>query len=107
MSLINIRRDSEEMSEEYKSSAYPYGAEIYLDGDTCEKLGITDLLRAGQKVSVQAVGIVKRASEELESEDESGGKDVSLCIQLTDMDVRATGEVSPQRAATMLYGPHE
>ena len=106
MSLINIRRDSEEMAEEYKPSVYPYGAEIYLDGDTCEKLGITDLLRAGQKVSVQAMGIVKRASEELEGE-EGGEKNVTLCIQLTDMDVRATGEVSPQRAATMLYGPHE
>lgn len=107
MAMTNIRIEREHMNEEYKPSAYPYGAEIYLDGETCEKLGITELMRAGQQVYVQAIGIVKRASEELEGEDDSGGKDVSLCIQLTDMEVRPKGDPSAARAATMLYGPSE
>ncbi len=103
MALVSLKRTEHAEAEEYKAPAYGYGTEIYLDGEQVEALGITDLVRAGQSVMIRAVGVVKRTTEELESSDDSGGKDMSLCIQLTDIEVEMQGKADPAKAATLLY----
>ena len=55
-------------------------------------------------VTIRATGVVSRSTEELEGDDDSGGKDISICIQLTDMSVNMTGTANAAKAAKMLYG---
>lgn len=103
MAMTSLKYDDDEYAT-VAENHYGYGTEIRLNGEQCEKLGITEPLRAGQKVVIQALGVVKSATEELESSDDSGGKDVYLCIQLTDIDMQAEGTPDARGAATMLYG---
>lgn len=110
MAMISLKKVHEhaeaEMAAYPSTNNYGYGAEIYLDGEQVEALGIGDF-RAGQPVMIRALAVVKRASEELEPGDDSGGKDTSLCIQITDLEVEANGGADPKRAAAMLYGDDE
>lgn len=85
------------------SNEYGYGTSISLNGEQCEALGITKM-SAGQSVSIKANGIVTRASEELERATDSGGKDISISIQLTEMTISNTGAANPKKAAAILYG---
>lgn len=106
MPMINLKQVREHTEAEvasYRDSAYGYGTEIYLDGEQVEALGIGEF-RAGQMVMIRAMAIVKRSTEELEPGTDSGGKDTSLCIQITDLEVEASGGVDAAKAATMLYG---
>jgi hypothetical protein len=105
MAMINLKEVQEHREAEiYKASEYGYGTMIDLDGETVEALGLNGALAAGQKVTIQAVGVVIRRSEELEAGDDSGGKDTNVCIQLTDIDVKQQGKADSAAAATMLYG---
>lgn len=109
MSMISLKQVHEHAEAEvasYRDSAYGYGTEIYLDGEQVEALGIQDY-RAGQQVVIRALAVVKRSTEELEPGDDSGGKDTSLCIQITDLEVESKGGVDAKKAATMLYGEDE
>ena len=103
MAMTSLKYEEDEYSTPVRE-AYGYGTEIRLNGEQCEKLGISEPMRAGQKVVIQAMGFVRSATEELESSDDSGGKDVYLCIQLTDLDLSAEGSPDARGAATMLYG---
>lgn len=103
VSLKEVREHAEAEMSTYRESAYGYGTEIYLDGEAVEALGIQDF-RAGQVVMIRAMAIVKRSTEELEPGDDSAGKDTSLCIQITDLEVEAKGGTDTAKAATMLYG---
>jgi hypothetical protein len=58
-------------------------------------------------VSIRATGVVTRSGEELEAGDDSGGKDVTMCIQLTEIDVKAQGTANALKAAALLYGSDE
>lgn len=105
MAMINLKDVHEHREAEvYSEPEYPYGTRIDLDGEIVEALGLNGKLAAGQKVTIQAMGVVYRRSEELESGDDSGGKDTSVCIQITDLDVKQTGMPDTGAAATMLYG---
>lgn len=103
--MINLKEIQEHREAEYaQPSVYSYGTMIDLDGEIVEALGLNGKLAAGQKVTIQAIGIVVRRSEELEAGDDSGGKDTSVCIQLTDLDVKQSGSVDAAKSASMLYG---
>lgn len=102
MAMISLEYEGDEYVE-YNPSKYGYGAEITLNGEQCEKLGITSA-KAGQPVSIRAVGVITRASEELEASTDSGGKDISICVQLTDMSLEMTGSANPRAASKKLYG---
>jgi hypothetical protein len=104
MALVSLKQEGDEGIEAYRSNQYGYGTEIHLNGEQCEALGISKMLRAGQPVTIRATGLVSRSTEELESSTDSGGKDVSLCIQMTDIEVKATGTANAAKAAQMLYG---
>lgn len=107
MSLTSLKNEPDEGLTAYRMNNFGYGTEIHLNGEQCEKLGISAAMKVGQPVTIKAVGLVVRSSEEIESSDDSGGKDVSLCIQLTEIDVKANGTASAKRAQDILYGSQE
>ena len=104
MAMTSLKQpgDSEAFGE-YTPMLYGYGTEICLNGEQTEAMGISKMA-AGQQVTIKAVGIVTRSTEALESADDSGGKDLSICIQLTDMSVSSDGAASVARAVKILYG---
>lgn len=104
MALVSLKQEGDEDLAAYRPNQYGYGTEIHLTGEQCEALGLTGALRAGQPVTLRAAGIVTRSTEELEASDDSGGKDVSCCIQLTDLDVTLSGAANAKKAAAKLYG---
>lgn len=104
MALVSLRQEPDEGVTPYAPNQFGYGTSICLNGEQCEALGITRMVRAGQGVTLRATGIVTRSTEELESAQDSGGKDQSLSIQLTELEVRLTGSANAKRAAAMLYG---
>jgi hypothetical protein len=89
-------------ADEYRPSQYPYGLCIQLDDDVCEKLGIVDAIKAGTEVTFIARAIVTRSTEEVERDMDDTGTDVSLSMQITDMEI-TTGSVVTN-AAKELYG---
>ena len=107
MALVSLKQEGDEGFDAYRPNQYGYGTEIHLNGEQCEALGISKMMRAGQQVTLRAMGVVSRATEELEASTDSGGKDVSLCIQLTEIEVKQTGTANAARAAQMLYGDDE
>ena len=101
MKLVSLKRESDDsMPEVYTSPQYGYGAEISITHEQAVALGIADSLRVGQKVQIQAIGIITRSSECLEDD----GKEVSACIQLTDLGVELNGAADAGAAAKVLYG---
>ena len=104
MALVSLKQEHDEDIAAYRSNQYGYGTEIHLNGEQCEALGISKMMRAGQPVTIRATGVVSRSTEELEASQDSGGKDIYLCIQLTEIDVKATGTANAKKAAEMLYG---
>ena len=102
--LISLKNEPDEGFESYRSNNFGYGTEIYLNGEQCEKLGITAAMKVGQPVTIRAAGLVTRSTEEIESSTDSGGKDVSLSIQLTEIEIKANGTASAKKAQDILYG---
>ena len=105
MALKSLK-NTDENGIEYTPSNFGYGTEIYLNGDQCEALGLSRIA-AGQTVTIRATGIVTRATEELESDTDSGGKDLCISIQLTEADVTPVGTANAAKAARVLYGESE
>lgn len=104
MALVSLKQEGDEDYAAYRPNQYGYGTEISLNSEQCEALGLTKMMRAGQTVTLRAMGVVARSTEELEASADSGGKDISMCIQLTDIEVKATGGANAAKAAQMLYG---
>lgn len=104
MALVSLKQEGDEDIAAYRPNQYGYGTEIQLNSEQCEALGLTKMLRVGQPVRIRATGVVTRSVEEIEASTDSGGKDNSCCIQLTEIDVSLTGTANPAKAAQMLYG---
>jgi len=104
MSLLSLKNEPDEDVSAYRMNNFGYGTEIHLNGEQCEKLGITAAMKVGQPVTIRAVGLVTRSAEEIEASEDSGGKEVSLCIQLTEIEVKANGTANAKRAQDILYG---
>lgn len=107
MALVSLKQEGDEGLEAYRPNQFGYGTEIHLNGEQCEALGLTKAMRVGQPVTIRATGLVTRSGEELEAAADSGGKDVTMCIQLTEIDVRANGTANAAKAAATLYGDDE
>ena len=103
MALVSLRKTEADLAEETRENRYGYGTKIYLNSDQCETLGITKMA-AGQSVMVRATGVVARSTEELDPSNDSGGTDVTVCIQLMEIEVKPSGDNNAAAAATMLYG---
>ncbi|CAB5162313.1 hypothetical protein UFOVP152_19 [uncultured Caudovirales phage] len=102
MKLVSMATEADDYPEVSSPSKYGYGLMLRLDEDQCEALGITEALRAGTKVTLQAIGLVTSATESVESDGDDTGPDVCLSIQITDLGVQAQGTAS--NAATLLFG---
>jgi hypothetical protein len=98
--MINMKK-TEEMPEAYEDMdkpAYPYGLCITLDAEQLDKLGINTLPKVGSEMMIKAKAYVKSTS----AYETQGGKDMSVSLQITDMDV-GEGDRSKDRAEAM-YG---
>ncbi len=102
MAMINMKQkaEREEMPGEVEMDEpkYPYGLCINLDKEQLDKLGITSLPQVGAQMTIMAKAYVKSTS----AYETQGGKDMSIGLQITDMEIGASKTQSDQ--ATMLYG---
>lgn len=109
MALVSLEKVEEHAEAElatYSEPKYGYGTQLHLTSEQVEALGIADY-RAGQPVMITALAVVTRSTEMLEAGDDSGGKDTELCLQITDLEVKAKGGADAKKAASMLYGDDE
>lgn len=86
-------------------SSYGYGLRLYLNDDQCNALGIKTALAAGTQVTISAKAVVISATESVEDDGDDKGNDISLDLQITDMDL--THGAVLKDAATVLYGTGE
>ena len=100
MKLTNLKTELGE-TDCMPQAAYPYGLRLYLNCEQCEALGITKALAAGTSVTLQAKAIVVRSTQELETEADEAGPDISLELQITDLGLES-GKVLTN-AAALLY----
>jgi hypothetical protein len=100
--MINMKRKEEVAEtishEDSEGPSYPYGLCINLDKEQLEKLGITALPKVGTEMMLHAKVYVKSTS----AYETSGGKDMTIGLQITDMEIGASKTQSDQ--AAMLYG---
>lgn len=104
MALVSMKREKDDdmCCGGWTPSNYPGGLCLYIDEDQCEVLGLNKALKAGTEVSLSAKAIVTSATESLERDGDDKGTDVSLSLQITDMNVKVLGVV--RNAADTLYG---
>jgi hypothetical protein len=102
MAMINMKQAPEREEKpgevEMDEPKYPYGLCINLDKDQLDKLGITALPQVGATMMITAKAYVKSTS----AYETQGGKDMSIGLQITDMEIGAAKTQSDQ--ASMLYG---
>ncbi len=102
--LNSMKVTKSEAKKEFESVSvdtpeYPYGLRIDLNNESLEKLGIADLPKVGEKMTVLAKVEVRSSSQSSYKEGEDR-KNVSL--QITDMSVGP--EVKEPNAGAALYG---
>lgn len=98
MKLTNMKSES---MEDYPSPCMPnygYGLTLCLDEHQTESLGITEALKAGTLVTLQAMAIVATSTESVERK----GTCVTLSLQITDLGLTIESQV--KNAAEILYG---
>lgn len=101
--MINMKMTKEETREytspvEADAPEYPYGLSIDLDDGSLEKLGITDLPKVGDEMTITAKVVVTSTS----SYDTQGGDpEKRVCLQITDMEASSAPRVD---TASVLYG---
>jgi len=89
--MVSMQCDNE-YPKEASSNPYGYGLTLHLNDDQCEALGIKAPLRAGAKVTIKAMAYVSNVTESVEDDGDDAGNDVSLCLQITDMELNPTGK---------------
>lgn len=105
MAMISMKQEAEreEMPGEieYDEPMYPYGLCLHLGQEQLEKLGITALPAVGTEMTITAKVFVKGTS----AYETQGGKDMSMDLQITDMELGASENApTAERSATLLYG---
>ncbi len=105
MAMISMKQEAEreEMPGEieYEEPMYPYGLCLHLTKDEMEKLSITALPAVGSEMTITAKVFVKGTS----AYETQGGKDMSMDLQITDMEIGASDKApTAERNATLLYG---
>lgn len=82
---------------------YGYGLCIYLNEDQVEALGLKDNApKAGSSVALRAMAVIVSKTEDADLDEDGDGVDVSLRIQITDLEVLPQG--SAPITGSMLYG---
>lgn len=106
MAMINMKREAEREEKpgeiEYDEPAYSYGLCINLDQEDLAKLGLNALPKVGAEMMIMAKAYVKSTSA---YETQGAGKDMSVSLQITDMEIKGeTANERQQTAAQGLYG---
>ena len=73
--------------ERYTPNPYGYGLCLELTAGQCEALGITQPPSAGTRMAIRAMCYVAKATQSVEDDGDDAGPDVSLCLQITDMEL--------------------
>lgn len=109
MALVSMKVDPPEMEMAQPDSPYGWGLCIYLNEEQVEALGLNgNPPQAGSTVTLRAIAKVTRVVQEADAAEEAAeGEDpndidVSLSLQITDLEVLPQGVAS--NSATMLYG---
>ena len=104
MAMINMKQKPEREESpgeyEYEEPMYPYGLCLHLDQDQLEKLGITSLPAVGAEMTITAKVFVKGTS----AYETQGGKDMTVDLQITDMEIGESESKRTTDQATALYG---
>lgn len=85
------------IGEASEAPAYPYGLTIQLCDESLKKLGITSPPPVGTKLTLQAM-VEVTSNSQYENQD---GKDVSMCLQITDMELGQAETASPNPASVL------
>lgn len=105
MAMIDMKKapEREEMPGEYEMDepAYPYGLCISLNQDDLEKLGMNTLPKVGAEMKIMAKVYVKGTSA---YETQGAGKDMSVQLQITHMEIENNAGERQASAAEGLYG---
>jgi hypothetical protein len=104
MAFINMKLSPKEAKEEMdccapsgeEGPAYPYGLSLSLSNEVLTKLGMTSPPSVGSKLLLAAMVEVTSNSQYENQE----GKEANVSLQITDMELTATGKSAAQR----LYG---
>lgn len=104
--LISMEQSAEEVKEQQNPTMadapkYPWGLFITLNDDSLEKLGITTLPTAGTTVTILARAEVTGTRENQTQGNES---EMSVDLQITDMQVEGLETDRMSRAMDALYG---
>lgn len=112
MAMIDMQLDRKEAQEESCMTSpelpkYPYGLCIYLDDETLEKLGLTQLPKVGSTMQLTAmVRVTGTRSNEIQTEKEPGesaeNTSSSVDLQITAMELGSSQNT--QSTASLLYG---
>lgn len=103
MALVSMKVDQDSGGEcSPCSNEYGYGMSLYLSKEQCEALGITEPLKAGQSVMIQARAFVMNATQSVEDDGDDKVPDVNMTLQITDLEV--TPSKDSQAQASALYG---
>ena len=104
MAMINMKQKPEREEApgeiEYEEPMYPYGLCIHLDQDQLEKLNITKLPAVGTEMTISAKVFVKGTS----AYETQGGKDMTVDLQITDMEIGESEGKKTTDYANALYG---
>jgi hypothetical protein len=106
MALVSLKIDNSGV-EAYEPSPYGCGTTIYLTEEQVEALGLAaNPPKAGTVVGIKAFAIVQSVTQQVDGDAEESGEssavDVSMRLQLTDMEVTAGS--SQDQSASLLYG---
>lgn len=104
MAMINMKQKPEREEQpgeiEYEEPMYPYGLCIHLGQEQMEKLGMTTLPDVGAEMTITAKVFVKGTS----AYETQGGKDMSMDLQITDMEIGSSEGKRTTDHANALYG---
>lgn len=102
MKFSKAERPSEDIMYSEAGAEFPYGLKITLEPRVLEKLDLGKLPQVGQVMGLNAVVEVTevRADKSM-----SGGRNKSLCLQITDMELKSRPKNAPQETAKAEENP--
>lgn len=90
MPMVSLKTDDESLCCPERNE-YGYGTSLSLNDDQCEALGIKMPPPAGSVVTIMARAYVKSSTGSVEVDGDDKGPDVSMCLQITDMELKPAG----------------
>lgn len=104
MALASMKREREDYAMT-SENPYGYGLCISLSEDQAEALGLkSNPPAAGSSVGIRAIARVVAVTQEVDPDQDGDGIDVTLRLQITDMEVTPGATGNNSQSASLLYG---